>query len=365
MKTKFTRIPRRGLLYFCLFLGSLFLYNCSEQELEFIDPYEFVNDDFDDVGELPPLVDEDPEFTEPETGTVANSAETVSIVEDVISAEGIADISEETKTQLEAVETFVTGLPNSFEEEAEALDAAGVALILDPSTELSEDLQALAATLDTEDIPAGVAALLPEIELSTDLEDILATAVAATKSPFSPVYTGGSDPVAQGVSGPCVDAAEEAYEEALAERVTARDDQLATIEGNYTRRLAAAEDRLEARLAAQATALAEVKAELAETAVAILAAAAEAEALGDADLAEQLRKLALLYTVKVRVAIAEWNALVIELLTMVYEEELEVIETIREEKIAEVNDAFAAIKAELQKILQDALNACHNQGSGN
>ncbi|WP_209309805.1 hypothetical protein, partial [Tamlana crocina] len=61
----------------------------------------------------------------------------------------------------------------------------------------------------------------------------------------------------------------------------------------------------------------------------------------------------------------EWNTLVLELLQVRMTQEKAEALTIREAKTAEVTAQFTAAKVQADTLLQQSLNDCHNQGSGN
>src|SRR5690606_10299916 len=108
MRTNFTPLLRRGLLFSGLAVASLSLYNCSSKDLEFIDPYEFVIDEFDDV-EYVPVADPEPVFSDPETGQVAPSDDIQEIITDVMGAADLADIDPSTTAASELVNNFGSG----------------------------------------------------------------------------------------------------------------------------------------------------------------------------------------------------------------------------------------------------------------
>ena len=97
----------------------------------------------------------------------------------------------------------------------------------------------------------------------------------------------------------------------------------------------------------------------------LLAAADHAESLGDTEVAEDIRILALIYAVDGRVKLAEWEAEVTVLLEDTREAEKAELLVIRNELIAEVTANYAVAEAEADALLSQALSNCHNQGAGN
>ncbi|MCY2687786.1 hypothetical protein [Salinimicrobium sp. TH3] len=361
MKTKITRYSRRVVIFTGMLFMSVLLWNCDTQDLEFIDPYEFVNDDFDGIPDLSEVIDEDPEIVEPEVGTVEKSAETQALISDILNAGATGEISQESKEKLQSVETYTQQLSAAVNEQAQNLTTADIANILDPAQELNADLEQLRESLKS--APASVRALLPKIQLTVDFEDLPGTAAQANAQ-AQPSYT-PFDAFMQTVSGPCADAAYAAYDAKILLLTEQRDANFFIIESNYARRLDEADDRLVERQNAQADRLETIRTEMIDATGDILAAAEEAESLGETETAAQLRQLALLYAVDARTALAEWNGLVLELLEVRMTQEKAQALAIREAKTAEVTTEFLAAKTQADAILQQSLEDCHNQGSGN
>ncbi|UJH89862.1 hypothetical protein LZ575_12715 [Antarcticibacterium sp. 1MA-6-2] len=333
------------------------MINCSSKDLEFIDPYEFVNTDFDQIGDLPTIVDEDQEVTEPEVGEVANSEETQAIINEVMDLGESGEVSAATKAKLEEVETFIEQLPPAVNTAAQNLDAEAINNILDPSVELSSDLQAVRDALS---LPASVRQLLPVINFSTDFR------ISSSANKSAVVYDiNDSDIRSQSVSGPCADAARLSYEIKIEDLEAQRDANLAIVDGNYTRRLGEADTRYEQRLVEQEERLATNTADITTVLVDLLAAADAAAAAGNFELEAQIRQLTLLYAIDARASLIEWNNLVLELLEDTMAEEKAWAEERKTLRTAEVTAAFDAAKAQANTLLTSALNSCHNQGSGN
>ena len=364
MKTTITRFSRRGFFFGSMLLLSFLLWNCDSQDLEFIDPYEFVNDDFDNIPDLSEVEDEDPVIVEPEVGSVEQSAETQSLVNDILNAGSTGEISQETQEKLEDVQTFTQQLSTAVNEKAQNLTSTEVANILDPSQELDADLEEVRASLAN--APAEIKALMPKIQLTVDFDDLPGTPAQASSQAQSTINPGLPFEVfMQNVTGPCADAAYDAYDEKVLVLTEQRDANFFIIESNYARRLDEADDRLITRQNSQAERLQTIRTEMVEATGDILAAADQAESLGETATATQLRQLALLYAVDARSALNEWNTLVLELLDVrLVQEKAQALE-IRETKTAQVTAEYEAAVAQADAVLQNSLSNCHNQGSGN
>ena len=169
MRTKFTSFYSRAGILACLLLFSLVLTNCSKDD----EPKTYEFDEFKDLDELPALEDADPEFTDPDAGSVEASAETEAVIADLQDGSVTAD----TQSKLDATKSFADGLSTSVSDEVQALDTTRVEEILDADS-LDGSLADLESSLD--DLPAEVAALLPSINFSADYD---AMALAINRGP--------------------------------------------------------------------------------------------------------------------------------------------------------------------------------------
>jgi len=352
MKTNFLSFAGRPGLYVSLALCGLFFVNCSNDDDSTPPTYEF-EEEFQNIGELPELSDEDPEITEPDLGSVNQSEETQAVLADF---EDGGELSAETQASIDAVDDFSAGLSAEAQQEAQTLTNERIEEIM-AMTQFDGDLAALETSL--EDIPAEIAALLPSLTFSADFE--ANSFVALNKTGILDLDL--KNLVANHSGGPCEEAAQEAYDEAIAPAITARDAQLATIEANYQRRLGEAETRATTRQANVDEAYETYKAELTATAKEILAVAASVEG-NDAQLAETIRVYALIFTVKASSVLSTWYTETTTLVETLEADEKALVETIRDDKAAEVQTNFKEIEDEATAILNAALNSCHNQGSG-
>ncbi len=349
MTAKFLTPVTRGLC-FALFLSMTFtLTNCSNDDDNPPEEYEF-SEDFEDIGELPELDDPDPEISEPDLGGVKASAATESVITNL--EEG-GDLSAETQASLDAIDAFLTDFSAEVQAEASNLTAERIEEIINAAS-LDEDLASL-----TNDIPDNVAALLPTINYSDDFNrSFLANALAKSGIDLSDKI------MMQDVgTGPCFDAAKEAYDDAMEEPIAKRDAQLATIETNYQTRLTAVNTRYDSRQANVDEALGTYKTNAMETAKSILAVANSLED-SEADLSNTLKKYALIYAVNAYKSVEEWYNAASELLIDVKADETAYIESIRNDKEAMVMNAFKTVEDKAKAALKTAYSQCHNQGTG-
>ncbi|CAM4352986.1 hypothetical protein [Gillisia limnaea] len=351
MKTNFTIFPRKYFKFLALALFSLLLVNCSKNDDDGPEIFEFK--EFENLSELPEVDDPEPEFTEPNLGSVEDSEATKAMIADFQDESG--DLSQTTKDNITAVGTFSDGLTTDIQDEAQALDAAKIEEILNGS-ELSGDYAALAAELET--LPAEVAALFPSIAFSDDYN-------RAQEQNKAGVVVNDllADLVSQSGTGTCNEVALASYNAAMEAPIAKRDEQLAIINANYDARVTAANSRFDDRTAALNAMLEENRTFVANSAIAILTYA-ESISDTDADLAMDLREFALLYVVKSTVLITTFEAEATSLLEDTLAAELARVETIKVEKTALIQSNFAAVKAEADALLTAAYAKCHNQGSG-
>jgi hypothetical protein len=356
-----SQILKRTAFYGCLLFTSLLFVNCSNDDVDDSPPptYEF-GEKFEDIDDLPEVVDEDLATPEPDAGKVAGSEETPGIVIDVMGASTEEEVAAETKASLSTIKGFTENQPAAVAEAAESLDEAGVDAILDNSVALDATLADLETALG--DVSAAVAALLPTIQLSVDFEGF---AVSAHARAGIIVDLNNSDIFSQAQTAPCFEAAQDAFN-AVKEDFTAQvDTNLSVVEANYTRRQSEADARLVTRTTEQATRLEANIAAVKITILSLLEAADNAESFGSTEIASELRQLALYYAVYARTALDDWNTAVLEMLEVRKVEEKAAAEERRDIGVTEVTASFDAAIAEAQVIFQTIDSNCHNQGSGN
>ncbi|WP_158859532.1 hypothetical protein, partial [Lunatibacter salilacus] len=237
---------------FLSFLVLTFV-RCATQELEYIQPYQFVNEEFDGIGELPAVDDDDPVILEPEYPEIDESAEAEAFLDDLAAAESEADVDAFSVNLLEQISEFVEEQPDGVSEElkelAEELSEADIMAMFEEGAELDPGLLALVQdALGSSDIgflfptitiPPGLTEEDPEgrKDFSTDLEKNMMLENLRTAT----------------LVGPCADEARDAFNRAVDRLEASRTALLATTETNYQNRLTAAQQRLVTRNAAAFT----------------------------------------------------------------------------------------------------------------
>jgi len=347
MKTNFTTFPHKNLKFLALAFFALLLVNCSKNDDD-DGPVSYDFKEFENLSELPDVADPDPEFAEPDLGTINDSEATKAMITDF--QDGSGDLSETTKNNLTTVGNFADGLNTDVQDEAAALDAAKIEEILN-SAELTGDYAALAAELET--LPAEVAALFPSIAFSADYNK------AQNKSGVV-INDLMTDLMSQSGTGPCFEMAKAAYDKAMEAPIAKRDAQVVTFTTNLNFRLSAVDTRYDDRLDLLSALTATIAKQIGVNTNAIL----DYAALADEDRKEQLRTFALLYVVKSSSVIKTFEEEATNLIEDRKAEETQKVETIKEDKTALAESNFAAVKAEADALLTAAYNKCHNQGSG-
>ena len=350
MKKNFTIFTPKSFRFLGFALFALLLVNCSKDD----DPVTFEFDEFDNLGELEDVDDPEPEFTDPDLGSVETSVETEAMFTDF--EDGSGDLDDTTKNNLTAIGDFSDGLTTNIDDEAAALDAAGIEAILNAS-ELTGDYVTLAAEIES--LPASVAALFPTLVLSDDYNR---SAQEQMKAGIV-INDLKLNLVSQSNQGPCYDAALIAYTNAMKAPIEKRDAQISVVNTNYNNRVTAADTRYTDRLAILNTAVDAYKVEILDAAVALLAYAASIKD-SNAGLAANLRSFALIYVVKTYTLLNTYKTGATSLLVDRKATELVRVETIKTEKTQLIQSNFDAIKAKADALLATANGTCHNQGSG-
>ncbi|UCS93974.1 hypothetical protein KZP23_02760 [Echinicola marina] len=361
MKKITPTFPFPVIRYLGMVMAIFMLANCGTKDLEFMEPYEFVNDDFDEVEDLDPVEDPDPEIEEPETGQVNNSDQTEEILTNILNAEKEEDIQPETQEALTTINTVSSTAPASVKEKAAAIDEATVDKILDVETELDEDLEEVSGQLDQ--LSDEIKALLPVIDFSVDTESNPDDRILQGLKQVDMDLEASMRTMA--VVGPCAEAAESAYNELMSSLTAQREDNLETIEANYQRRLAEADTRYNSRLTAQVDKYQENLAQIRSVTTSLIQAAVQLDLLGLSSLAEETRFLALYYALYARFELERWNNQALNLLASRRDVEKATALDIKESREAEVNNAFTDRAESASGIYEGAVNNCHNQGSGN
>jgi hypothetical protein len=364
----------RGLIVMIVALS----FKCGTSDLDSIDPFEFITEEFEDVPEVEVVEDPEPVIADVETGTVGNlevSGEIVSAVIAVVESSGGLVLTTETEEIVENVETvtdavLISALESDDEEQLnEALENFNeeqVEALLDEETVLDEAQSSFAGAVEQSTELETIAAVLPQIELSDDFlildeefpEDLdLDLELSARET--------GSTLRLLTLVGPCAESANDAYAAAVAALEVQRDANLASIEGNYQRRITEAETRFSQRTAGLNQQLDVVIASVRENVRAILSAASRSAELGNVRRARQLRSYAFVYSYYTRVLVFAWARNSREVIRRVRIREIANAQQIRDEKSAEVVTNYNRSLVVANTIRQEALNNCHNQGAGN
>jgi hypothetical protein len=350
MKKNFTIFTQRSFRFLGFALFTLLLVNCSKDD----DPVTFEFDEFENLGELEDVDDPDPEFTDPDLGSVEASVEAQAMFTDI--EDGSGDLDETSKSNLTAVGDFSDGLTTNIDDEAQALDAAGIDAILNAS-ELTGDFVTLATELET--LPASVSALFPTLAFSDDYNR------AAQEQMKAGIVINDLklNLLSQSSQGPCYDAALIAYTKAMKAPIEKRDAQMSVVNTNYNTRVTAADTRYTSRLATLNTRIDAYKVDVLDAAVAILALADSIKD-SDAALASHLRSYAIFFVIHNYSLLKRFKTEATSLLVDRKATELVRVETIKTEKTQLIQSNFNTVKAKADALLATAYGTCHNQGSG-
>lgn len=344
-----------GVLPLLLFIGMAF-FQCSDRDLEFLDPFNFVNNDFENVGTIPTVNDPDPAPVIPPLAEIIEPEITQVVVTDITGATTPADITPANQLVLsdieEAIEALTPAEQAVFAAEVGALSADRIEDILNVEDALSpETLAAVEALLENPDMSA----LFPELRLP---------------QPVPPAAELGFELLEEGLNarintlvGPCADAARAAYDQAVTRITQNRDAQLATITANFDRRTQEAATRATNRTT-QVVTLYEQRIQNAQTvAIGLLASATAIQPI-DAALANRIRLFAFVYVVSWKTALTTGLAADLVAIEAARAADIAAATNARNTATATLTASFNAAITEANAILNTALNACHNQGSG-
>lgn len=348
---------------FLSFLALMFV-RCGTQELEYIQPYQFVNEEFDGIGELPEVLDEDPVIVEPEYPEIVDSPQAETLLNDLESAESEGDVDAFSVTILERIAAFVEGQPDELSEElkelAEGLTEADIIAMFDEGAELDPDILALVLAA-IEDLDIGF--LFPSIiippgltednpsdrkDFSTDLKKNMMLENLRTAT----------------LVGPCADEARAAFNRAVDRLEASRTAQLAITETNYQNRLTAAQQRLITRNAAAFT-IYRSRLQFAILYGNRLLSVANSISRFNRQWASYYRWYAYLYLVRLRNLYGQIYTLSLRANQIAFMQETTNALLQRDLVISIIEANFNAAIANIENLLQAALNACHNQGAGN
>ncbi len=353
---------RRGLTGLCFLLVVLFLSNCSNKDEETLDPYQFQEEEFEAVPDLPDVEDPDPVIIEPELGEVVTSPSTTSVLDDLINAGSEGDINAGTKGSLDDILDYSNGFSAEIRESAKTLDEATIDAILDPSKPLTGIYKELQDHLAS--APGSIIALLPKVNYSEDysfLDKDIQLPSAELNKEFPSESTVKRDYAAE--FGPCQGAAIKAYDKKVENLMKQRDEAVAKAQKNYERRVEDAEDRYDSRMAKLDK---ERKERIATLKITVLALNGVADQIGkfSPELGAVLKYFTIIYAVYGRQQIDLWYERSEAMLKVaLLQEKLDAIEA-RDECIYEIQMEFEKCVFAADKVLKKALAACHNQGSG-
>lgn len=344
---------------------ALLFFRCSSQDLEFIQPYQFVVENIT-VEPLPPVTETEPPVAEPPAPVVREPEVVTVIINDIENAESEDDVEEETVQILTAVVDFVEAQDDEKEEavaqKAEALDEDVVGDVLREDAELDERILATAVAAAASD---EIGNLFPEIELPTLPGDIPGGRLIFEE--FDEIEEIEIDLELFRINtlvGPCATTAQNAYDVELNNLNTQRTNNLNTAEQNFNRRVSEADARLNARNLA---ALNNYRASLLAVQSFInsyLRAAASIQRFSPR-LASNLRYYALLYMYYYRFIIDESYRFNLEANARFRTQEVNNATTLRQQTVNTINTQYNTRLAELNTALRNALDNCHNQGTGN
>lgn len=340
-----------------LFLSlGIALFQCTGKDLEFLDPFNFVNNDFENIGAIPTVNDPEPAPVIPPLAQIVQPEVTQAVVNDISGATSPADITPANQQVLSDVSEAIADLTPAqqavFATEVSGLSAIRIAEILTNEAALSEEaLEAVEALLANPDMRA----LFPELRLPE--------AVPASAELDFDLIEEGLNARINTLVGPCADAARAAYDQAVIRITQNRDSQLASLTANFDRRTQEAATRATNRIA-QVNTLYQQRLGTVQTIATSLLLAANAIQPSDAALATQIRQFAFVYTVTWRTAL--FTGLAADLLAIEAARLADIANATaaRNTAVAALTTAFNAAIQEANAILNTALNSCHNQGTG-
>jgi hypothetical protein len=352
----------RRVLFLSL-LAMMFL-RCETKELEFIQPYQFVNEEFDDVGELPPIIESEPVIVEPELPQVNEPESNQIILEDLEEAESEEDIEESSITILEKVGEFVLAEPEEsseiVQEQANNLTEEEILEFFDENFEISADLLAVAQNARQND---NIGDLFPDLDIPFDLEDLDLDARKDFNTTLQKELFLANLRIATLV-GPCADAARASYQSAVSRLESTRGTQLTTAETNYQNRLNLAQQRLEGRNAASLS-LFQQRLQAGQSSISRLLRAANNVSRFNSRLASFYRLYALIYMVNLRDTLGRSYTLSLTANQNAFNREIADALVLRNETITTVNENYNTELVRVDNVLRAALDTCHNQGAGN
>lgn len=357
----------RQVLFLSL-LAMMFL-RCDTKELDFMQPYQFVNDDFDNVGELPPITEPEPIVEEPELPQVVEPEETQTLLNDLDDADDEGDIEESSITILEKVAEFVFAEPEEaseiVQEQANNLSEDEILEFFDENFEISADLLEVAENAKQN---ADIGFLFPGLDIPLDLEDLdLEDLDFDARKDFNTTLQKElflENLRTATLVGPCADAARTAHQSAISRLETTRSTQLATAETNYQNRLNLAQQRLGVRNAAS-LALFQERLREGQLIISRFLRAANNVSRFNARLSSFYRYYAFIYMINLREVYGRSYTLSLRANQNAFNREISDALVLRNQSITTINANYNTELVRIDNVLQAALNTCHNQGAGN
>ncbi|MGA9588585.1 MAG: hypothetical protein WBV11_02010 [Salegentibacter sp.] len=354
MKNHLQYLRRAGVFY-VLLLFPLIMVNCSKEDTNLSEDHAFQKD-FEEAGDLPELEMNIQEFSDPDLGGVEFSTD----ISEMISQLQAGQLTASGKANLKAIQDFMTSLPTPDLDLANGLDTQSLEAIMN-ADDLSSDLSNLKRKMEA--APAQILDMLPRVKYSQDYEAY----AASTKAPgFSPVKgLAPGETTATYLNGDCYELAKSAYGEKMKELQNQRDAQLQSISQTYDGWLVDCNNRYNHRVSTYNKKKEDIRLEIQQTASQLIAAANNAEASGDPNVAKQIRCLALFFTIYGKFSYNQWCISAPQLLITIKNAEIIIIKAIKEALINKCHYNFNFCKKKCDDILDHCYRSCHNQGSGN
>jgi hypothetical protein len=341
-----------------LLIAPLLFWSCGTKEIEFVPPYQDVEDEFDKIADLPEVDDPDPEVTEPVYQEMSTSPLVANLLEEIMAYEEDGKpISANGRKELKRLKQGLKemGLDLNPQGDFESKYLAG---ILDLEAPMDVDIEELLERFMEE---YDLTVPLPEIPEVEGLPNLESLRTALNKD----MLAGTNEKTMTDIYGPCFQHAREAYDH----RVYELDDQLYNavdqINANYLRRAEEAEERLILRNKQVNDLYVEERNLLYELSSKILKAAVRAGLNGDLEMGEELLAYALIYAYQMRSQIKTWALSCLAFNEKFFIEEIEIIEELREERIARILTIHEEAVQLADRLLIAAFDRCHDQGGGN
>jgi hypothetical protein len=356
---------KKNSIFSALLLLSLAVFvslRCSVKEFEMVPPYQQIEDDFDQIGDLPNVEDPDPEIKSPNYDGIDTPELLNNLLREIgLFADDGISISAAGKSELKNIHQALKS--NSIEMSSLGqLDEVFLKSMANPDNELSELDEEILAKLDQLLIELGFDKFFPEILDVEDLptqESILALIEKDSRS------LSGNNLRLSELYLECLEEANRAFQR----RLRSLNDQLISAEDeineNYLRRANEAEERLMDRNELVHYLLMQQMIVFNEMIEKVIRASFRATKQGDEELAEDLLAFALVYAYYVRSHMSNWVLGSLAFNYQFYKMEIEMITKIRNERLEAVKKHYREALELAEKILREAKDKyCHNQGSG-